>query len=95
MRAESHDSRGVWQSCCSEMCAGRIRASTAAPVALRAQVLHSWLQVGVRGCSAPVLGAGCVGTVFLLTLTVAALFHGSQPGELTQIGGPEVYLPHQ
>lgn len=42
-----------------------------------------------------VWGPAVGGTVFTLTLTVAALFHGSQPGELIRMGGPEVCLPHQ
>lgn len=95
MSAESHGSGGVWQSCCLGMCAVRMRVNTAVPVALRAQVPRSWLQVGVPGWSAPVLESGCVGTVFMLTPMVAALFYGSQQGELIQLSGPEVCLPHQ
>lgn len=95
MSAESHGSGAVWRSCCLGMCAARMRASTAVPVALRAQVPRSWLQVGIPSWSGPVLGAGCVGTVFMLTPTVAALFHGSQRGELIHLSGPEVCLPHQ
>lgn len=71
-----------------------MRESTVAPVGLKPQAPRSWSQVGAQGWLTPSLGAGCVGTVFMLTFTVTALFHGSQL-ELTQSAGPEVCLPQQ